>query len=121
PEQIELSAGRVGPAADRWSWAAVVLYAATGRTVYPIEPRLAYLDHLRARAEPDLAGVPEDLRPALAAALRFDPAERDPAAITAALPLRPHEAALREADERLASADAEIRALRLAVDEANRR
>jgi hypothetical protein len=121
PEQFEVRESRVGPAADVWSWAAVVYYAAVGATLFPVEPRIAFLDALRARTAPDLTRVPENLRPALAAALRYDPAERHPAAVTAALPLRTHEAALRAAEERLARADAETWALRAAVAEANQR
>jgi hypothetical protein len=55
------------------------------------------------------------------AALRHDPAQRDPAEVTAALPLRAHEAALRAAETRLVAADEEIRALQAAVAEANDR
>jgi serine/threonine protein kinase len=121
PEQFDVRNERVGPAADLWSWAAVVYYAATGRTVFPLEPRIAYLDHLRSGRPPDLTAVPEPLRPALAAALRRDPAERRVDEIARLLPLRAHEAALRAAEDRLAHADAESTALRAAVADANRR
>jgi serine/threonine protein kinase len=121
PEQFDVRSTKVGPAADLWSWAAVVYFAATGRTVFPVEPRMAYYEHLRTGAQPDLDGLPADLRPALAAALRTDPTQRRVDEIGSLLPLRAHEAALRAAEQRVTEADQETQALRLAVVEANRR
>jgi serine/threonine protein kinase len=121
PEQFDVRGSRVGASADLWSWASVVYYAATGRTVFPVEPRMAYFEALRSGAEPDLEPVPDILRPALAAALRRDPAQRRVEEVGGLLPLRAHEEALRSAEQRLAEADAETRALRVAVAEANRR
>jgi serine/threonine protein kinase len=121
PEQFDVRSSRVGAAADLWSWAAVVFYAATGRTVFPVEPRLAYYEHLRTGSTPDLSEVPDALQPALAAALRPDPSLRRADEIGTLLPLRAHEAALRAAEQRVSEADSETRALRAAVAEANRK
>jgi hypothetical protein len=73
PEQL---AGAVsGPPADVWGWAAVVSYAATGRSPFgdgPV-PALAYrIQH----GEPNLAGLPAWLRDAVTAGLSKNPAQR---------------------------------------------
>ncbi|HET8562089.1 MAG TPA: protein kinase [Marmoricola sp.] len=63
------------PAADVHAWAATVVYAATGRTPYGSGPAMAILDRAR-HGESDLSGVPDPLRPLLAAALAPVPHER---------------------------------------------
>jgi predicted Ser/Thr protein kinase len=68
------------PAADVHAWAATVVFAATGETPFGRGPAMAVMDRAR-RGEHDLAGVPEWLRPLLAACLSPDPAQR-PAAET---------------------------------------
>ncbi len=63
------------PAADVHSWAASVVFAATGRGPYGSGPPMAIMDRAR-RGEFNLAGVPAPLVDILAAALRTDPANR---------------------------------------------
>ena len=63
------------PASDVHSWAATVVYAATGRPPYGTGPSLAVLDRVR-RGEHDLTGVPESLQPLLHAALDVEPIRR---------------------------------------------
>ncbi|MEU8924868.1 serine/threonine-protein kinase [Kitasatospora sp. NPDC048545] len=73
PEQVE---GReLTPASDVFSLGATLAVACTGRPAFPGEslPRILFnVLH----AEPDLTGVPERLRPLLAACLAKDPAAR---------------------------------------------
>lgn len=84
PEQVEGRAA--GPAADLWSWAAVVCFAATGHPPLPVD---GYHHAVIACDVPlDLSGVPAALLPALDAALRWDPDDRDPDAVAAHLPGR---------------------------------
>ena len=63
------------PAADVHAWAATVVFAATGRTPYGRGPAMAILDRAR-HGQSDLTGVPEALRPLLAAALAPEPLDR---------------------------------------------
>jgi serine/threonine protein kinase len=72
PEQIS---GRPGPAADIFAWGVTVAYAATGRSpfgagnAHSILYRIVYGD-------PDIAAVPDPLRPLVEAALAKDPQSR---------------------------------------------
>ncbi|WP_214108538.1 WD40 repeat domain-containing serine/threonine protein kinase [Acrocarpospora catenulata] len=83
PEQI--SSGQVGPAADVFSWAATIVFAATGHPAFPGDT-VPVLIHGILYGEPNLTGLPEGLRPLIAACLAKDP-ERRPtfAAIVATL------------------------------------
>lgn len=63
------------PAADLFSWAALVTYAATGQPPFG-EGRADAVLYRVVHEEPDIGGVPETLRPRVAAALRKDPAAR---------------------------------------------
>ena len=62
-------------ATDVHGWAATLVYAATGRSPYGGGHVMTVLDRTR-RGEIDLNGVPERLRPLLAAALTSHPHER---------------------------------------------
>jgi predicted Ser/Thr protein kinase len=62
-------------ASDVHSWAATVVFAATGRPPFGRGPAMAVMDRVR-RGEHDLAGVPAELRPLLLAALAPDPVRR---------------------------------------------
>ena len=72
PEQIS---GHPGPAADIFAWGVTVAYAATGRSpfgagnAHSILYRIVYGD-------PDIAAVPDPLRPLVEAALAKDPQSR---------------------------------------------
>ncbi len=72
PEQIS---GRPGPAADIFAWGVTVAYAGTGRSpfgtgnAHSILYRIVYGD-------PDVAAVPDALRPLVEAALAKDPQSR---------------------------------------------
>ena len=72
PEQIS---GHPGPAADIFAWGVTVAYAATGRSpfgagnAHSILYRIVYGD-------PDVAAVPDSLRPLVEAALAKDPQSR---------------------------------------------
>ncbi|MEW9529993.1 protein kinase [Microbispora sp. NPDC049125] len=77
PEQI--AGDRAGPASDVFSWAATVVYAATGRRAFPGETVPAVL-HAILHRDPDLTGVPGGLRPLLARCLAKDPDGRPTAA-----------------------------------------
>lgn len=73
PEVLE---GReAGPAADVFSWAATLAFAATGRQPYGTGPAAAVAYRV-VHHEPDLDGVPEWLAPLLAECLGTDPANR---------------------------------------------
>jgi len=78
PEQADVGS-RVGPAADVWAWALTVAFAATGRPVFGVGSAEALL-YRSMHLEPDLAGVPDRLLPAVRAALARDPARRPSAA-----------------------------------------
>ncbi|MEV6863888.1 serine/threonine-protein kinase [Streptosporangium subroseum] len=77
PEQI--ATGLVGPAADVFSWAATMIYAATGRPAFPGESVPALLYAIM-HSTPDLSGLPEGLRALVAACLSKDPDSRPVAA-----------------------------------------
>lgn len=74
-------------ASDVHSWAATVVYAATGRPPFGGGPAMAIMDRVR-RGEHDLSGVPADLLPLVRAALAPDAADR-PALTTLMKELRP--------------------------------
>jgi serine/threonine protein kinase len=84
-------------ASDVHSWAATVAFAGTGHPPFGRGPAMAIMDRVR-RGEHDLAGLPDDVRSVVAAALDPDPARRprvadlrawlsDRPATTAAAPL----------------------------------
>ena len=62
-------------ASDVHSWAATVAYAGTGHPPFGRGPSMAIMDRVR-RGEHDLAGLPDDLRRVVAAALDPEPARR---------------------------------------------
>lgn len=62
-------------ASDVHSWAATVAYAGTGRPPFGRGPSMAIMDRVR-RGEHDLAGLPEDVRGVVHAALDPDPRHR---------------------------------------------
>ena len=62
-------------ASDVHSWAATVAFAGTGHPPFGRGPSMAIMDRVR-RGEHDLDGLPDDLRPIVAAALDPDPARR---------------------------------------------
>jgi hypothetical protein len=63
------------PQADVHSWAATVVYAATGKGPYGTGPAVAVMDRVR-RGEHDLAGVPDSLYWVVRQALSPDPGDR---------------------------------------------
>ena len=63
------------PASDAHSWAATVVFAATGRPPYGTGPAMAIMDRVR-RGEHDLSGVPDTVRPLLEKALAPEPGDR---------------------------------------------
>ena len=72
PEQIS---GRPGPAADIFVWGVTVAYAATGQSPFGTGETHAILYRVL-HADPDIAAVPQQLRPLVAAALAKDPEQR---------------------------------------------
>jgi len=62
-------------ASDVHSWAATVVFAATGRPPFGRGPAMAIMDRVR-RGEHDLSAVPSDLLPILRQCLEPDPADR---------------------------------------------
>jgi hypothetical protein len=66
----------VGPAADVFSWASLVAYAATGRNPWGAEGPPAALAYRILHHAADLGGLDGSLRPLVEAALRKDPARR---------------------------------------------
>ncbi|MFI9554776.1 serine/threonine-protein kinase [Nonomuraea endophytica] len=77
PEQF--AGGVSGPAADLFSWAGTMVFAATGR--YPFRgDTMPALMHSILTTEPDLSGVPHDLRPLLRECLAKEPDHRPTAA-----------------------------------------
>jgi len=62
-------------ASDVHSWAATVAYAGTGHPPFGRGPSMAIMDRVR-RGEHDLSGLPDPLRPVVAAALDPDPDRR---------------------------------------------
>ncbi|CAL9357769.1 Serine_threonine-protein kinase PknD [Nocardiopsis dassonvillei] len=77
PEQIR--GHTLGPASDMFSWAAVMVYAATGHRAFHGGTTLAIVDQVLT-SPPDLTDVPERLRPVLERCLDKDPGRR-PAAM----------------------------------------
>jgi len=73
PEQA--TGDPVGPAADLFAWAEVIVFAATGRPPYGDDTAMAVAARLISE-EPDLTGVDDSLRPIVAACLSRDPAAR---------------------------------------------
>src|SRR3954454_3712066 len=72
-------------ASDVHSWAATVVFAATGRPPFGTGPAMAIMDRVR-RGEHDLSGVPSALLPLVRGCLAADPADRpETAAVLAAL------------------------------------
>ncbi|QWZ09009.1 serine/threonine protein kinase [Nocardioides panacis] len=63
------------PASDVHSWAATVVFAATGRPPFGTGPAMAIMDRVR-RGEHDLSDVPPALLPLVQASLAPDPADR---------------------------------------------
>ncbi|MGN6132660.1 MAG: protein kinase domain-containing protein [Nocardioidaceae bacterium] len=62
-------------AADVHSWAATLVFAATGRPPFGTGPAMAIMDRVR-RGEHDLTGVPDPLLPLVRECLAPDPRER---------------------------------------------
>ena len=62
-------------ASDVHSWGATVAYAGTGHPPFGRGPSMAIMDRVR-RGEHDLAGLPDDLREVVSAALQPDPERR---------------------------------------------
>ncbi|MFJ2030225.1 protein kinase [Streptosporangium sp. NPDC087985] len=77
PEQFEQQPA--GPAADVFGWAATMVFAATGHLAFPGSTLPAVM-HAILTGEPDLDGVPEDLRPLLKTCLEKRPDARPGAA-----------------------------------------
>jgi serine/threonine protein kinase len=73
PEQLH--AQRVGPAADIFAWASVIVFAATGRAPFDAEHMMAVVYRITS-SEPDLRGVPFGLIPVLERCLDKDPEQR---------------------------------------------
>ncbi|MEU7894929.1 protein kinase [Nonomuraea sp. NPDC049152] len=73
PEQ--LAGAEVGPPADVFAWAGVMVFAATGMPPFG-RGSLPELIRRIQYGEPELAGVPDALRPIVAACLDKDPARR---------------------------------------------
>src|SRR4051812_33083792 len=72
-------------ASDVHSWAATVVFAATGRPPFGTGPAMAIMDRVR-RGEHDLSAVPVALLPLVRACLAPDPADRpETAAVLSAL------------------------------------
>ncbi|MFD0661973.1 serine/threonine-protein kinase [Thermocatellispora tengchongensis] len=89
PEQIANEPA--GAAADVFSWAMTMVFAATGRPPFAGTGVPAVL-HAILTSAPDLTGAPESLRPLLERCLAKDPAER-PSAADIMLHLVGHESA----------------------------
>jgi len=73
PEQIS---GRPGPAADIFAWGVTVAYAATGRPPFGAGKTPHAILYQIMYGDPDIAAVPESLRPLVEAALAKDPQSR---------------------------------------------
>jgi Protein kinase domain len=72
PEQIS---GRPGPPSDIFVWGVTVAYAATGQPPFGTGDTHAVLYRVM-HGDPDISGVPDPLRPLVAAALTKDPDQR---------------------------------------------
>ncbi|MGI5284825.1 serine/threonine-protein kinase [Nonomuraea polychroma] len=77
PEQI--SAERVGPASDMFSWGLTMVFAATGRPAFG-EDSLPAVIYRVINEEPDLSVLPDDLRPIVQACLSKRAEDRPTAA-----------------------------------------
>ncbi|GHE36204.1 hypothetical protein GCM10017673_43450 [Streptosporangium violaceochromogenes] len=77
PEQ--LSGGAVGPESDVFSWAATMIFSATGRTAFGDDTIPAIFNRVL-NHHPDLSALPPSLRPLAAACLDKQPANRPTAA-----------------------------------------
>ncbi|MFF4192292.1 serine/threonine-protein kinase [Nonomuraea sp. NPDC001831] len=77
PEQF--GGAPITPAADLFSWAATMVYAATGQQAFRGDALPAIMHAILTR-EPDLSSVPPELRPVLAACLVKEPTARPDAA-----------------------------------------
>ena len=76
PERLDETFGLpVTPAADIFSWGALVTYAATGRTPFRGTSAMVLATQILV-GSPHLAGVPHDLRELVGASLVKDPADR---------------------------------------------
>ena len=76
PEQIT---GRAGTAADIFTWAVTVAFAAGGKAPFGTGPSDAIMYRIM-HADPDISAVPPGLRPLVEAALAKDPQARPTAA-----------------------------------------
>jgi hypothetical protein len=72
PEQVR---GQAGPAADVFSWALTVAYAASGQPPFGAGPAEAIFFRVL-HDHPDITAVPDQLRPLAEQALAKDPGER---------------------------------------------
>ncbi|WP_432169884.1 protein kinase domain-containing protein [Streptomyces sp. 1222.5] len=89
PEQIR-NGGQVGPPSDVFSLGAVLAHAAAGREPFGEGQDSVILLRILTR-DFDLSGVPEGVRPLVAACLREDPLERPtPSEVVAAAGFTPH-------------------------------
>ncbi|GIH23664.1 protein kinase [Acrocarpospora phusangensis] len=77
PEQV--TSGQVGPEADVFSWAATMVYAATGQAAFRGDSMPVIL-HALLYGTPDLSDVPDSIRPLLAKCLDKEPGNRPTAA-----------------------------------------
>ncbi|MCD0448678.1 serine/threonine protein kinase [Actinocorallia sp. API 0066] len=92
PEQFTGSS--VGPAADLFSWAQTIVFAATGRTAFPADTLTSLIEAIRS-ATPDLTAVPTPLQAPLTACLAKSPTDRPTAhqllwTLLTLRPPRPH-------------------------------
>ena len=76
-------------ASDVHSWAATVVFAATGRPPFGTGPAMAIMDRVR-RGEHELSGVPAEVLPLVTAGLAPDPEDR-PTLPTVIADLRPRQ------------------------------
>lgn len=83
PEHL-VGSRAVVPASDVFCLGAVLAYAASGQGPFHDEEMAAVIYRIT-RADAELSGVPEELRPVVERCLRLDPAERPSAAELAAL------------------------------------
>ncbi len=77
PEQ--LSGGAIGPETDVFSWAATMIFAASGKVAFGEDTIPAILNRV-INHQPDLAALPRSLRPLAAACLDKQPGNRPTAA-----------------------------------------
>ncbi len=115
PEQ--LTGEGSGKPADYWAWAAVTAFASSGQPILQAANAEQYRHAIYARTQIALAGVAHELQPALAEALRYEPADRRPSRITSLMPPRPHERELLEAQAQIDDAERKIADLRAQLDE----